>query len=88
MRKKFYYWRQEIWLVVPVLLHFLNNVIANYVTSMGWQIVLLVVLQLVAIPVFTYLLDAGLRDHLRNIPTSEVVEEVVPDEQASLEEDN
>ncbi len=66
--KKHHYGRFAIWFAIPVFLHFFRNVVANYIASIGWFIVLTIILQLIAIPIFFYLLDAGLSNYLRNLP--------------------
>jgi RsiW-degrading membrane proteinase PrsW (M82 family) len=72
--KRIHYGRLAIWFSIPIILHFLNNVISSYVVSIGWSIVLLVIIQITAIPVYIYLLDAGLRDQLRTLPSDSIIE--------------
>lgn len=86
--KRFHYGRLSIWFSIPIILHFLNNVISNYVVSIGWSIVLLLILQIIAIPIFIYILDCGVRDQKRNFPYNDAPQVVIENEDQNIQPDN
>lgn len=73
--KRFSILRLTVWFLFCVISHMAWNAIATYFPNLtGLRSILLILIQAIHIPVFFYLLDAGLRDHKEFISSIKIEE--------------